>query len=189
MADTKTDEVPLTLVQKLDGVVEKQKYRGSITIPKDPPSKDLGEWEYVIVARLPSLDVTKTGDKPLDVSLPGEMVRLDIMIDPDAPEAHDALVTLTGSDGYQRTLSIVEQGKAHAHVKGMTAVYFDGLKIGVKYSCSVDPGNHGAPYNVFQDVTLTQDHVLKPADAAQAKQQMATKSNAPAAPAAAPNVK
>ena len=56
----------------------------------------------------------------------------------------------------------------------MTTLYFppafaDDLKIGVKYTCTVQPGNDGASYNVFQNVELKADHVLKPDQVAMAK--------------------
>lgn len=158
-----TTEPPLMLVSIVAGQLEKGKFASTYQIPKDVKTQDLGDWEYVFVAKVPSLDLSTTSTNTLNVSFKGPRLRLNIELDPDDPTAVDEIVTLDGSDGYSQTLKIISEGKLHAHKQGFTTVIFDGVKAGgVKYTCTVDPKSHGPMYKLFEDMELKQDQLLPP---------------------------
>src|SRR5689334_12868767 len=71
--------------------------------------------------------------------------RLDLQIDPEDPATFDDKVTLASAAGYQKILGVVAEGKLHAHTKGMTTLFFEGVRVGDKYTCTIDPGAQGKP--------------------------------------------
>ncbi len=75
--------------------------------------------------------------------------RLELPIDPEHHDAVDDVVTLEGSGGYSKTLGVVAEGRRHAHRQGYTTLVFEGVKTGVKYTCTVDPKSGGRPYKLF----------------------------------------
>ena len=88
-----------------------------------------------------------------------EQFRLDLQIDPEDPLSFDDKVTLESASGYRKMLGVVAEGKMHSHAKGMTTLIFEGVRLGEKYTCTIDPGAQGKPYQLFKDLELTQEHM------------------------------
>jgi hypothetical protein len=153
-------EAPFALVGRVEGQIDKGKYAGTYQIPKEVKPADVGEWEYVLVVKVPSVDLEQRSNNVLGVKIEGDRWRIDVQLDPDDPAAFDDKVTLEGDDGYSQTLGIVSEGKLHAHAQGMTTVIFEGVKVGAKYTCTVDPGKSGTPYKLFVDHELKANEIL-----------------------------
>ena len=160
-------EPPLEFLGRVEGTVDGSKV--SATYKVEQGTDRSGDWEYTFVAKVPVHDLSTPSGNKLAVKIPGDRMRLDLQIDPDDPRSFDDKVTLDG-DGYSQTLGVVAQGKMHAHARGMTTVVFDGVKVGKKYTCTIDPGREGPSYKLFVDLELKQDHLMPPEDDAAAGQ-------------------
>lgn len=159
MGTPENAEPPLEFVGRIEGSFDAAcRFVGKFKVDPDPSR--LGVWEYVAVARAPGHDVAGRTTTPLTVTVDGDRLRIAVQVDPDAPDSFDDRVTLEGEDGYCRTLSLVSQAKMHAHERGMTTVIFEGVKAGVRYTCTVDPGRQGPPYKPFVNLELKPEHLL-----------------------------
>jgi hypothetical protein len=114
--------------------------------------------------RLSSGEVIAKGLKtgvPNKLKIPLRL-RIDLEIDPDDPFTYDDRVTVTGADGYSKMLGVVSDGKRDRFVKGAVTLVFEGVKIGTKYTCKIDPSPQGEPYLLFKDLELKKEHTLEP---------------------------
>jgi hypothetical protein len=130
------------LEKKLDGLAEPKIATFVIAYPGD------GDGGAVAAAG-PRFDVLR-----------GDRLRLDVAIDPDDPTSADDQIILKGANGFEKKLGVVSQGKMHAHENGMTTLIFEGVRVGEKYTCTIDPGAQGKPYPLFKDLVLTAGHVM-----------------------------
>jgi hypothetical protein len=150
MADTSA-EAPLSLISRVDGQIDKGKYRGSFEVK--PGASDRGEWEYVLVARVPSLDLSRTGAQPLVAAFESteDEFEVTLPIDPLDPSAKDDTFTLESTDGaYKQVKGVkddVELGDDDLTLR------FDKVDFKKTYTLTVKCGG-AESYTLFEKSTL-----------------------------------
>jgi len=96
--DTTSVVSPWKLVERLEGTIENSRFAAQHTVQASTPQDD-GEFEYALVARVPSLDLVKDGEKPLLVSLSYNVIEVELDVDPESPDSDDDKITVEADDG------------------------------------------------------------------------------------------
>ena len=146
-------EAPWARTGTVDGQIAGSKFSGSFKVDAQPG--DVGDFEYRLIAKVPSNDISKTSDAVLVATLnapgPGTFA-VDIEIDPNDPHSADDKVTLESADGsYKQTKGVgddTELGDAKLTLR------FEGVDHAKRYTLTVDPGAEGRPYSIFENAPL-----------------------------------
>ncbi len=140
------------------------------------PGHDPGEWEYVLVARVPAHDgLAAPSQAPLHVSAEGEKgceAVVEVLRDPDDPNAWDDVVRLYSSEdegaSYRSDVRLRDGRNARESRPGVTEVTFRDVPVGTVCTCVLDmkltaTGKEEGELVIFE--RLRMPHVAPPIEA------------------------